>query len=223
MQKTIVALGEHPSLSVSLNRNVNNVSLGAVAARFICLALVVSIAPVCLYVDLKVLGNGVSEQSLTEILQVVFLFLSASSFVFIAAKKTEDRSFSLLAAAFFACMIVREMDAVFDLIAHGFWKYVAAPIAIIAIANGIKNSSSTLLGLSRFVRSQAGGLMLVAVAILLFYSRLIGMTIMWQSIMEDGYLRVVKNAVEETSELLGYSLILASSVRYLLHRLKSDS
>jgi hypothetical protein len=198
-------------------------SLGEVATRFLYLALAVTIPPICLFIDLKIIGNGISENSATETSQIVLLLLSIGCFIFLARKKVNERAFFILAAAFFSCMIIRELDALFDLIAHGFWVYIATPIAFTAIINAIKNGPATLLGLSRFVSSQAGMLMLVAVAILLFYSRLIGMAVVWQEIMGDAYLRVVKNAMEETSELLGYSLIFSASLTYLLQRLRAKT
>jgi len=215
MQKNVVVSNQELSSSIQW------LSLGEVATRFFYLALVVILPPTCLFIDLKILGNSITESSVTEIAQILLLILSIGCFTFLAIKKVDERSFFLLAAAFFTCMLIRELDAVFDLIAHGFWACIVAPVAISAIVNAVKNGSSTLQGLSRFVSSHAGVLMLVAVAILLFYSRLIGMTQVWQGIMGDNYSRTVKNAMEETSELLGYSLIFAASATYLLQRLRS--
>ncbi|MEN0036657.1 MAG: hypothetical protein AAGC78_06300 [Cellvibrio sp.] len=217
MQKS-VALLDHVS-----SPSVKWLSVGEVVTRFLSLMLVVSIPPICLFIDLKVIGNGVSEQSVTEIAQLVMLALTIGCFILLAQKKSTERYFFLLAAAFFACMLIRELDALFDLIAHGLWLYVAAPIALTAIINAIKNSSATLQGLLRFVSSHSGVLMLVAIAILVCYSRLMGMTGIWQNIMGDGYLRVVKNAVEEASELLGYSLILSASMHYAFQRLRTEA
>lgn len=217
MQKS-VALSDHVSQS-----SVKWLSLGEVVSRFLSLMLVVSIPPICLFIDLKVIGNGVSEQSVTEIAQLVMLSLIIGCFILLAQKKSAEKSFFLLAAAFFTCMLIRELDALFDLIAHGLWLYVAAPVALTAIINAIKNSPATLQGLSRFVSSHSGVLMLVAIAILVCYSRLIGMKGIWQNIMGDGYLRTVKNAVEETSELLGYSLILSASMHYVFQRLRTKA
>lgn len=198
-------------------------SLSDVATRFFFLALVVSLPPICLFIDLKVIGNSISENSVTELAQIVLLLLSIGCFVFLARKNIHERAFFLLAAAFFTSMLIRELDALFDLIAHGFWACIVAPVAISAIVNAVKNNSSTLLGLSRFVSSHAGMLMLVAVAILLFYSRLMGMTAIWKDLMGDEYLRVIKNAIEEAGELLGYSLIFTASATYLLQRLREKN
>jgi hypothetical protein len=199
----------------------NPLSIGAIIGRFLWLAFVVTVPPICLYFDIRAFGHEIPEQSFIEITQEIFLFICIGLFSFLAYRKPMDRVFAVMAAAFFACLLIRELDALFDLVVHGFWKYVSAPIALAAMVYGAKNLQSMLAGLSQFLRSQAGIVMIVGLVVLLFYSRLFGMTELWKGIMGDSYIRTVKNAIEETCELLGYSLILAGSVRYLLHRLRN--
>lgn len=213
MSKITYNLEETPQVS-------NYLSVGAVVGRFLWLAMVVGIPPLCLYFDIHTFGNEIPERSFTEITQEIFLLICVGIFAFLAYRKPVDRVFAIMASAFFACLLIRELDAFFDQIVHGFWKYIAIPIATAALIYGAKNIHSTLSGLSRFIRSQAGVIMIVGLVVLLLYSRLLGMTDLWKAIMGDSYIRTVKNAIEETSELLGYSLILAASARYLLHRLR---
>ena len=52
----------------------------------------------------------------------------------------------------------------------------------------------------------------MALGALLVYSRLLGMGAIWKGLLAEQYLRVFKNAVEETTELLGYVLIAAAAV-----------
>lgn len=215
MQKAIYQVDEARSAAA-----VKTLSLGAMIGRGLWLALIVTLAPVCLMIDVQVLANGVSEYSAVEFAQLILLALSALSFTYLAKRKREDRSFALLAAAFFACMLIREMDAYFDVIAHGFWKYLVAPLALAAVVQALRQGRATLAALSRFSRSQAGLLVMAGLVVVLFYSRLMGMTGLWQGVMGDGYVRVVKNAIEESAELLGYSIMFAGAARYLLHRLR---
>lgn len=63
-------------------------------------------------------------------------------------------------------------------------------------------------------------IMTIGLALLLAYSRLIGMGALWQGLLEDGYVRVVKNAVEESAEVLGYALILVASIGYVGSRIR---
>jgi len=61
------------------------------------------------------------------------------------------------------------------------------------------------------------------VVMLLFYSRLFGMGALWQGLLGEGYIRIFKNAVEETTELLGYTFILAASLTYATRRIRERS
>ncbi|CAK6466123.1 hypothetical protein KLEPA_00100 (plasmid) [Klebsiella pneumoniae] len=57
-------------------------------------------------------------------------------------------------------------------------------------------------------------MMLSGLLAVLVFSRLFGMHGLWYSILEEGYARVVKNAVEEGSEFFGYMLFLTASIGY---------
>ena len=48
------------------------------------------------------------------------------------------------------------------------------------------------------------------------------MTEIWTAVLGDGYVRTAKNAIEETGELLGYTFILAASLRYLARSVKAQ-
>ncbi len=48
------------------------------------------------------------------------------------------------------------------------------------------------------------------------YSRLMGESILWQTLMEENYVRNVKNAVEESIELLGDTIILFGAMEFFL-------
>lgn len=50
------------------------------------------------------------------------------------------------------------------------------------------------------------GILLSGLLAVLVFSRLFGMQVLWHDITEHGYMRVVKNAVEEGSESFGYML-----------------
>lgn len=100
---------------VSLGKDVRTV-LAAMKrmAAFTCLALV----PVgMLYLDIQWLRNAVGEWSLVEGTQLFMLVGTLLSFAILAIRRKEDRAFAVLAACFFACMMIRELDAAWDLVA----------------------------------------------------------------------------------------------------------
>lgn len=182
------------------------------AAALWCL---IAVAPMLLLLDIQWLGNAVGERSLVETTQLVLLAVTATAFVTLARRNRADRRFAVLAAGFFLCMGIRETDAAWDLVADGLWQALVAVVALAAAAYAAADWRAALRSLGRFLGSRAGLLMTLALGILLVYSRLLGMGVIWEGLLDDQYLRVFKNAVEETTELLGYVLIAASGVMYV--------
>lgn len=187
--------------------------------RTLALWSLVAIPPLILLLDIQWLGNSVGEWSLVEASQLVLLIANAAAFAALAHQRPGERRFAVLAAAFFACMAIRETDAVWDLALDGLWQVMVAAVALAAVAHALADWRTTLRGLARFITSRPGLLMAVALGILLVHSRLLGMGMIWEGLLDEQYLRVFKNAVEETTELLAYVLITASSVVYLARRL----
>lgn len=185
--------------------------LGRAAALWCLMA----IPPAALLLDIQWLRNGVGEQSLVESLQLVLLAVAALAFAGLAQRSRADRRFAVLAAAFFACMGIRETDAAWDLVFDGLWQILVAGVAMAAVAYAAVDWRATLRSLGRFLASRAGLLMTLAVGLLLVYSRLLGMGVIWEGLLDEQYLRVFKNAVEETTELLGYVLIAAAGVMHV--------
>ncbi|AWH52776.1 hypothetical protein C1924_06105 [Stenotrophomonas sp. ESTM1D_MKCIP4_1] len=188
--------------------------------RTFLFGLMMAIAPALAWLDIHWLGDAVGEWSLVELTQEGFLAASVAAFVRLAVRRADDRRFAVLAAALFACMFLREMDEALDLIAHGFWKYPVAALVAGSLAWASRDWRGTLQGLVRFLASRAGTVMTIGLVLLLVYSRLIGMTSLWSGLLGDQYIRVFKNAIEETTELLGYTFILAASVGYVAQRVR---
>lgn len=205
---------------MNVNKDLRSIVAGL--GRFVVFCALAALPVLLLRQDLKVPGNTIGEHSLVELTQAGFLLASSAAFFALAALRRDDRRFGVLAGAFFAVALVREQDALLDtLLFHGAWKYVAAPIALAALAWAGRGLRETLSSLARFLSSRAGTVMLLGMALLLFYSRLLGMTGIWTSVLGDGYVRTVKNVVEETCELLAYGFVLASSVNYCAQRVRA--
>ncbi len=185
--------------------------------------VMVSLPAVLLYCDLHLLGNAVGEWSLVELTQEGFLLASTLAFVRLALARSEDRRFAVLAAGFFACMFIREMDAVLDVVVHGAWKYLVAPLAVGSLVYALRDWRAALSGTVRFLTSRAGTVLLLGLVLLLFYARLIGMTALWTGLLGEQYIRAVKNAIEETTELLAYTFILAGSLAYAAQRIREPA
>lgn len=185
---------------------------------------VIILAAMIFRADIMLFGFDVGEDSLTEVTQQTLLFLVVCCFVYISRINPQQRHFHMLLAGFFACMLIRELDAYFDrLVQHGFWFYPAILVALTSIAYAWQENKATVTALAAFMDHKCFYCLSSALMIILFFSRLFGMGDLWQELMADNYDRQVKNSIEEGIELLGYSLLFYSSLVYTgdMHNRKS--
>ncbi|MEX2977471.1 hypothetical protein AB4J97_11175 [Serratia fonticola] len=177
----------------------------------ICLAFLMGL----IFIDVHWLHNFVSETSLTEVTQEFILVAIALSFFISAYRQAEHRHARVLIGGFFLCMLIREMDFVFDMLRHGAWVWFALAVTLICALYALKELPATLRGLAHFFSHSSYGVMFSGLLCILVFSRLFGMQLLWHELLLDGYHRVVKNMVEEGCELFGYSLCLFATVGYL--------
>ena len=207
-----------PELPVEKDLEILLAHLG----RLVLLALIMATPVALLYADIHWLGTGVGEWSLVELTQIGFLVTIVLAFVRVARARPDERGFAVLAAGFFACMLIRELDAVWDLVFHGLWSTMVTIVAASCLGYALRPSMrrATLSSTARFLASRGGALMSIALVLLLVYSRLFGMSSLWQGLLADGYVRVFKNAAEECTELLGYTLVMGAALAYAAQRLR---
>lgn len=175
-----------------------------------------------LWLDIAVLHTQILEISFTEISQELMLF--ACALLFWCAPKDDGQSgFNCLAAGFFGCLLMRELDGLFDPISHSAWCWPFVAIAGVALFNGFrkKNRTLTLAHLEAFFKSPIFATLSTGFAILLF-SRVFGMGSLWHQILGPGYARLAKTTVEEGVELVAYSMWLAASIEHFLRSRKAQ-
>ncbi len=182
---------------------------------FMACALFLVLMAGLLFIDVNWMNDALQEASLTEIAQEIILAAISSSFFIAAARHPALRSSLVLVGGFFACMLIREMDFLFDEIHHGAWVWFALALTMVCLLYAASDVTVTLRGLVKLLQHPAWNMMAAGLLTVLIFSRLFGMHQLWQHLLADGYQRVVKNMVEEGSELLGYSLCLFASIRYL--------
>ena len=152
------------------------------------------------------------EEGPTEIVQSLLLILSTVIFFLEARRRPDMRGALILVGGFTGCMLIREQDYFLDMISHGCWKWPALPLTFSCLAYAAANVRSTIAGLARLVHWRYFPMLLTGVVIVLAYSRLFGTGMVWKCILPDGEWRMAKTAIEESSELLGYLLILTSAL-----------
>jgi hypothetical protein len=186
-------------------------------ARFgIMLALTLfSVAMV--FVDIFIAKTDILETSFTEVSQEVMLALIAGLF-WLSAREPGQRGVGVLIGGFFACMLIRELDGLFDPISHSFWLWPALLTAGACLyrALGYRGAwRDVVSGLARFSVRPAFGFIMAGLLALIF-SRLFGMGSLWHGILQEGYARLAKTTVEEGVELLAYSICLGGALDYFL-------
>lgn len=187
-------------------------------AKFFGLALfavlAVGLMVVLAYIDISAAGR-IKDASYTENLQETLLLLSSAIFIYLAKKKNARGL--LLVAGFFACMWIREWDAVFDDIFHGAWKYIAIPTAIgftyFALREGLQKVWDDLAG---FMKSKSYDIVVTGLIIVLVVSRLLGNRTIWMLMSGPDFKYVFKTFIEEGVELFGYMVIFAGSLHYYI-------
>lgn len=183
-------------------------------------ALAVASGTGILFSDVIWFHDFVRENSFTEIVQESMLLMLALLF-YCHAWRTPDRRYSsLLIGGFFSCMLIRELDFFFDTLFHGSWVWFALLTAALCLSGASRNVPKALEGLAAFMRHPAYGMMLSGLLCVFVFSRLFGMHELWQELMQDGYNRLVKNMVEEGTELFGYTLCALAGVWYRVQRVR---
>jgi hypothetical protein len=177
-----------------------------------------------IYLDIAIANTQLLEVSFTEIGQE--LMLAACAGLFWTSRGTQaQEGFNALAGGFFACLLVRELDGLFDPISHSFWLWPALGTAAVCIVKAVgkyHKRIQTLSALAQFTR-QSSFTMIVAGLGVLVFSRIFGMGTLWHHILQEGYQRLAKTTAEEGVELLAYCLFLTGSLQYYVRQLKSGN
>ena len=146
------------------------------------------------------------ENSFVEYGQELLLLLTTVIFTSMAIKRQSGGLW--LIAGFFGCLLIRELDAYFDEIIHGAWKYFALVFVVFVCFKSWKiGVENTIDSLANFMKTRSFIFIFIGLLIVLAYSRLFGMAELWQAVMGDNFNRTVKKVVEEGSELWGYALV----------------
>ncbi|PIJ50711.1 transporter [Erwinia sp. OLTSP20] len=181
---------------------------------FLAAAALSAVTMLCLWIDVGVFKDGVNEISCTEITQELTLAVIVFLHARLAKKHPELRYCNMLIAGLFLAMLIRELDALFDLLAHGSWVWLALFSTLCTVVLPLRHFRHTLCQLEQYSRTPWYGMIMSGLLTILVFSRLFGMHQLWQTILADGYARVVKNIVEEGSELFGYLLCLTATIGY---------
>jgi hypothetical protein len=186
-------------------------------AEFLFLTVLTVAVPLIVFVDSRILCDGVSELSITEITQEALILFSAILFWVEAWRRPQARGFLVLVGGFFACMFIRELDSLFDLIHPEFWVYPACLTTIISITYASNFRNTILSSMAAYTGAKSCIYISVGLLVVMVFSRLFGNgQLLWINIMGADYKGMYKTIIQEGLELFGYMFIFYGSC--LLHR-----
>ncbi|UTW12739.1 hypothetical protein [Marinobacterium rhizophilum] len=175
--------------------------------RFVALVIAMLWVPLAVSLDTGLFNGEVSETSVTELSQEALLLSSSVLFWILSARRPFGRGFYTLVAGFFSCLFIREQDAAFDQISHGFWVYPALLVAILTLILAAFQRKTIMPAMAAATHSVPFTHILIGLAILLFFSRVLGTGSVWELVLPAPHDSLAKNIVQEGLELLGYILI----------------
>ncbi len=155
-----------------------------------------------------------------EVMEEVLLALGSLLFIVSAQRERAWRGAMWLIHGFFTAILIRELDAYFDMIRHGSWKYALIAYLIVLFFVVKRAGFSTIIpGLAAYIRSRSFLMMMPGAAITLSYSRLYGYKGLWMRIMGDyEHWNAMKTFAEESTEFLGYMLMLGAALYWVFGR-----
>ena len=162
--------------------------------------------------------SSFTEYGYVQLAQSFFL-LAATTLLFLHAYRAERyRQLSVCMALFFLGLLIRENDQPLELfLPHGAWKYIVVVPIVVLVFYFWKNHKQVGRQLVTYSHTMSFGILLSGFVALMF-SRLFGRKHFWQQLMGEDYFRTVKNAAEESVEVLALGLILISIVEFFVAR-----
>jgi hypothetical protein len=160
-------------------------------------------------------GLGTSEYSPVEIIQPLILVICGLLYTWVARDCPAQRPIAFAFGGFALIAIIRELDYFFDrMVADNFWQVLMAVVAALLIVYTYRHRRRFRVAWLRLWPSPGLTLLFAGATIQFSFGLFISHEPFWEAIMGDGYQRVVKMAVEEMIELMGYFLWLIGTIEY---------
>lgn len=158
---------------------------------------------------------GTSEYSPVEIIQVIILAACGGIMGWVARHCPSQQPVAIPFAGMALAFLIRELDFFLDRwFVDNLWQVLFVVVGSLVIVFVYRNRRRLQVALARIWPSPGLTLLFAGAVILFAFVRLVGHEPLWMSILDDGYRRVTKLAVEEFIELIGYFLWMIGTVEY---------
>lgn len=158
---------------------------------------------------------GTSEFSPIEIIQILILGVCGLLMVWVTKYCASQRPVAILFGGVALAFLIGELDFFIDrYLIDNLWQVLIAVVGAFVIAYMYRHYRRFRVAWGRIWPSPGLAILFAGALIMFAFIRLVGHEELWMSILGDGYHRVVKLAVEEFIELIGYLLWLIGAIEY---------
>ena len=151
------------------------------------------------------------EISFTEILQEILLFFLVVFYFLLGKRNKSVQPVANLVALFFLISLIREFNFLFS-----GWVYPALGVLALAGWLAVRDYKKLNPATRIFFEQPASAWLFSGILATYVFSRLFGRSKFWLLLYSEENYRLAKAAVEEGTELLGYSLILIGAVEFFI-------
>ena len=158
---------------------------------------------------------GTSEYSPIEMIQPVMLLACCAMMLWVALYCPAQRTLAVGLGGLSLAFFIRELDYFFDrFIVDNLWQVIIGIAAALVFVYLYRHYRKLKVAIARVWPSPGLALLFAGGVVLAGAVHLVGHEPLWQSLMGEQYQRVVKLAVEEFFELLGYLFWLIGTIEY---------
>ncbi|MCO4812755.1 MAG: hypothetical protein KC572_14230 [Gammaproteobacteria bacterium] len=158
---------------------------------------------------------GTSEYSPIEIIQAIILGSCGVIMAWVARFCPSQRPIAFLFGGMALIFLIRELDYFFDrFLVDNLWQALVVIAAALVMAYIYRHRLRLRIALARIWPSPGLTFLFCGAVILFAIVWLVGHERLWMSILGDDYRRVIKIAVEEFIELIGYLLWMVGTIEY---------
>ena len=159
--------------------------------------------------------HGTSEFSPIEMIQAIILGACGVIMGWVAMYCPSQRPIAFGLGGLALAFLIRELDYFLDrFIVDNLWQVLVAIVGSLIIAYLYRHRRRLRIALARIWPSPGLTLLFSGAVVLFAFSLLVGHEALWMSILGDSYQRVIKLAVEEFIELVGYFLWMIGTIEY---------
>jgi hypothetical protein len=113
--------------------------------------------------------------------------------------------------------IIREYNNFFiDYVFHGAWSILVIIAALVTLYFLYKQKDNILSSFHHFTQTTSYGIVLSGFFVTFIFSRFMGIPDFWHAVLGNNYIRDIERMAEESTELIGYTMIAFGCIEYAL-------